>query len=121
MARGTEMFDCKLTFTEVRGCRLVPGTLALVAALVPLLVAGCTSAPPKPEEPKLVWPAPPEPPRIQFVRSIMSEEDLKKDTTFTAAMASFLTGEKIPEGRIASLAGLAVSADGQRLYVADPM
>jgi len=115
------MFDCKQASTESRGSRLVPGTLALVMAFVPLLMVGCGSAPPKPEEPKLVWPAPPEPPRIMFERSITSEDDLKKDTTFTAAMATFLAGEQIPDGRIASPAGLAISADAQRLYVADPL
>jgi DNA-binding beta-propeller fold protein YncE len=85
------------------------------------VLAGCATAPPPKEEPKLVWPAPPEPPRIEFVRSITSQDDLKADTTFTAAMASFLTGEQIPDGRIASPAGLAISADAQRLYVADPL
>jgi DNA-binding beta-propeller fold protein YncE len=89
--------------------------------LVTLLSAGCGTAPPKPDEPKLVWPAPPLPPRIEFVRSITSEEDLKADTTFSGSLVTFLAGEQIPEGRIASPAGLAVSADGQRLYVADPM
>jgi sugar lactone lactonase YvrE len=93
---------------------------AACAAFV-LLAGGCATAPPAPEEPKLVWPAPPLPPRIEFVRSITSEDDLKADTTFTSAMATFLAGEQIPEGRIASPAGLAISADAQRLYVADPL
>jgi DNA-binding beta-propeller fold protein YncE len=101
-----------------------PGTRAFAAATLALamtLVAGCASPPPKPEEPKLVWPPPPLPSRIEFVRSITSEADLKTDTTFTSTMATFLAGEQIPDGRIASPAGLAVSADGQRLYVADPL
>jgi DNA-binding beta-propeller fold protein YncE len=115
------MIDCKLASTACRDSHLVPGTLALVASLVPLLIAGCATAPPPKEEPKLVWPASPQPPRIQFVRSITSEDDLKKDTTFTAAVATFLAGEQIPDGRIASPAGLAISADAQRLYVADPL
>ena len=67
------------------------------------------------------YPAPPLPPRIEFVRSITSEADLNADTTFSASVATFLAGEQIPEGRIAEPAGLAVSADGQRLYVADPL
>jgi DNA-binding beta-propeller fold protein YncE len=96
---------------------LATAALAVVASVL----AGCASAPPPKEEPKLQWPAPPQPPRIQFVRSITSEDDLKKDTTFTAALATFLAGEQIPEGRIANPAGLAVSADAQRLYVADPL
>jgi DNA-binding beta-propeller fold protein YncE len=97
------------------------GVAGAACAVFVMLAGGCASAPPAPEEPKLVWPAPPEPARIQFVRSITSKDDLKGDTTFTAAMATFLAGEQIPEGRIASPAGLAVSADAQRLYVADPL
>jgi len=116
-ARGSEMFSRK----PVSKALAARGFAAVTLALATLLVAGCASAPPPVEEPKLVWPAPPEPPRIQFVRSITSQEDLKADTTFTAAMATFLAGEQIPDGRIASPAGLAVSADGQRLYVADPL
>jgi DNA-binding beta-propeller fold protein YncE len=111
------MFDRKVTCTRMRRSALSAGALALAAALV----GGCASAPPPKEEPKLVWPAPPEPTRIKFVRNITSEDDLKADTTFTAAMATFLAGEQIPDGRIANPAALAVSADAQRLYVADPL
>jgi DNA-binding beta-propeller fold protein YncE len=93
----------------------------LALAVVMSLLGGCASAPPAPEEPKLVWPPPPLPPRIEFVRNITSQDDLKADTTFSASVATFLAGEQIPDGRIASPAGLAISADGQRLYVADPL
>lgn len=101
--------------------RVVAGLAGAAGLLAALLAGGCATAPPAPEEPKLVWPAPPEPARIQFVRSITSKDDLKSDTTFTSAMATFLAGEQIPDGRIASPAGLAISADAQRLYVADPL
>ena len=67
----------------------------------------------------MVWPAPPQPARIQFVRNITSERDLAGDTTYTEGLVAFLTGEKMPSGRIAEPTGLAVSDDGQRLYVAD--
>jgi DNA-binding beta-propeller fold protein YncE len=99
------------------------GTVAALAAIVlaGALVGGCASAPPPPEEPKLVWPPPPLPPRIEFVRNITSQDDLKADTTFSASVATFLAGEQVPDGRIASPAGLAVSSDAQRLYVADPL
>jgi DNA-binding beta-propeller fold protein YncE len=99
---------------------VTPLTAATIATIASILV-GCASAPPLKEEPKLVWPAPPLPPRIEFVRSITSEDDLKADTTFSASLVTFLAGEQIPEGRIASPAGLAVSADAERLYVADPL
>jgi DNA-binding beta-propeller fold protein YncE len=84
-------------------------------------LSGCATAPPPPPQEKLVWPPPPAPPRIKFVRSITSADDLKTDTTFTTKMAVFLGGERIPEGRIAQPMGLAVSDDGQRVYVSDPM
>jgi len=105
--------------TNVNGRRwsVMAGALLSAAAML----AGCASAPPPKEEPKLVWPAPPLPPRIEFVRSITSEKDLNADTTFSAGLATFLAGEQIPDGRIASPASLAISADGQRLYVADPL
>jgi len=96
------------------------GVAAFVVAIGSFL-AGCASAPPAPEAQKLVWPPPPLAARIEFVRSITSEEDLKADTTFSAKMAVFLAGERIPEGRIAQPMGIAVSDDGQRIYVADPL
>jgi DNA-binding beta-propeller fold protein YncE len=89
--------------------------------MVAIIVAGCASAPPAPQQEKLVWPPPPQPTRIQFVRTITSAEDLKSDTTFSTKLAVFLAGERIPEGRIAQPMGLAVSDDGQRIYVSDPL
>jgi DNA-binding beta-propeller fold protein YncE len=84
-----------------------------------LFIAGCATPPPPAEETKLVWPPAPLAPRIKFVRSIVSDADLKADTTFSQGLAAFLTGERIPEGRIAEPMGLAVSDDGDRLYVSD--
>lgn len=102
------------------GDTTLAGFAGTTLALGMLLLAGCASAPPVQEE-RLVWPAKPLTTRIQFVRSIYSEKDLKSDTTFTESLAVFLGGEKIPDGRIAEPIGLAVSDDGERLYVADPL
>ena len=93
---------------------------AIIVAFT-VLLAGCASAPPPPKETKMVWPPPPLQARIQFVRTITSEKDLTNDSTFTDSLAAFLTGEKLPSGRIAEPSGLAVSEDGNRLYVADMM
>src|SRR5574337_184816 len=87
-------------------------------AIGPLLfaLAGCATV--KKEEPvRLVWPPPPLAPRIEFVRSVISDEDLNKDTTFSQALLNFLAGEKPKPNRIVEPMGLAVSDDGQRLYV----
>ena len=100
-------------------------TLALIIAIVSTLVitlAGCGTAPVKQEaEKKMVWPPPPLPARIQFVRNITSERDLNADTTNSESLVAFLTGEKMPSGRIAEPTGIAISEDTQRIYVADMM
>ena len=104
------------------GNRTALGTaLAAIMLAAVAIVPGCGTAPVKQEEKKMVWPPPPLPARIQFVRNITSERDLAADTTYTESLAAFLTGEKMPSGRIAEPTGLAVSEDGQRLYVADMM
>jgi DNA-binding beta-propeller fold protein YncE len=82
------------------------------------IMTGCATAPP-PEQARLVWPEPPDEARVQFVRSIVSDEDLGKDTTDTQTFLKFLEGEKPAENRIVEPMGLAVSDDGNRLYVAD--
>ena len=83
-----------------------------------LALAGCATA--KKEEPlRLVWPPPPLAARIEFVRSVISDEDLNKDTTFSQNLLNFLAGEKPKANRIVEPMGLAVSDDGQRLYVSD--
>lgn len=94
---------------------------AIACAAVLAVLSGCATAPVAEKETKLVWPPPPLPPRIKFVRAITSERDLTMDTTFSENLAAFLTGEKLPSGRIAEPAGLAVSDNGERLYVADLM
>jgi DNA-binding beta-propeller fold protein YncE len=98
----------------------IRGIGAIAVAAIIAFLGGCATAPP-PKETKMVWPPPPLPTRIQFVRTITSEKDLNSDTTFTENLAAFLTGEKLPSGRIAEPAGLAVSEDGERLYVSDMM
>lgn len=92
----------------------------LTAALL-LTVAGCATQQAKVEEGpvKLVWPAPPLPTRIEFVRSIVSDEDLNQDTTFSQKMIDFLAGEKPPPNRLVEPMGLAISDDGNTLYVSD--
>ena len=89
-----------------------------ILTLIIMLLVGCAVAPVE-NETQLVWPAPPLSPRIQFVRSVVGEEDLKKDTTFSQQVMDFLTGVKPPPKRIVEPMGVAVSDDGQQLYVAN--
>jgi sugar lactone lactonase YvrE len=83
-----------------------------------LTFGGCATPPPN-EPVRLVWPAPPLTARIEFVRSIVSDEDLVRDTTFSQKLVSFLSGEKPAPNRIVEPMGLAVSDDGQRVYISD--
>lgn len=95
------------------------GALKMALLMGLLAVAGCATAPIQEEVARLVWPAPPLKPRIEFVRSIVSDEDLGQDTTFSQKLVAFLAGEKPLPNRIVEPMGLAVSDDGQRLYVSD--
>lgn len=95
---------------------------AMVRILIPLLLlaAGCATVPEKPREmTRLVWPPPPLAPRIEFVRSIVSDEDLGRDTTFSQKLVAFFAGDRPTPNRIVEPMGIAVSDDGQRLYVSD--
>jgi len=88
--------------------------------LVSFALTGCVTERPKPPEAaKLVWPPPPGTARIQFVRSVVGDEDIAHDTTYTQGIINFLSGVKPPPNRIIEPMGLAVSDDGQTLYVAD--
>jgi len=87
-----------------------------LALLAPAAVAlACGHAPPKPE---VVWPDPPEKPRIKYVQSIRAPSDI--GLTGWAAFTRALLGgpEKI---QLTKVQGMAISEDGQRLYVADTL
>lgn len=90
-----------------------PAAAGLLVAL-----AGCVTPPPA-EPTRLVWPAPPLTTRIEFVRSIVSDDDLARDTTFNQRLSNFLGTERPTPNRIAEPMGLAVSDDGNRVYVSD--
>jgi DNA-binding beta-propeller fold protein YncE len=95
------------------------GLSSVAATALLLLIAGCATVAKQEEQARLVWPPPPLPARIEFVRSIVSDEDLGRDTTFSQRLAAFLTGEEPMPNRIVEPMGLAISDDGQRLYVSD--
>lgn len=71
---------------------------------------------PPPAKP-LVWPAPPEPPRIRYVGQLMTDEDLKPARGLGEALTDAITGRKPPMGM---LTPFAVCTDGgDRVFVAD--
>ena len=93
-------------------------TISVIVVATLLVISGCATAPP-PQMERLVWPARPLPTRIEFVRSIFSEEDIGRDVTFDEKLVEFISGKKPPANRIAEPMGLAVSDDSNRLYVSD--
>ena len=96
--------------------------LTLAALTVAGLLAGlsgCATPPAPVKEVRLVWPEPPEVTRIEFIRTIISDEDLGKDTTGSQSILKFLEGEKPAANRIVEPMGIAVSDDGERMYISD--
>ncbi|MDO8774094.1 MAG: SMP-30/gluconolactonase/LRE family protein [Burkholderiaceae bacterium] len=98
--------------------RIARAVGAVAMAGMVLLLAGCGSDPVK-EQPRLTWPQPPEKARIEFVRTIVDDNDVNKDTTDSQKMLNWLSGEVAGKNRILEPMGLAVSDDGYRVYVAD--
>lgn len=82
-------------------------------ALVLLAASACATAR-KPVD--LAWPPPPETARVKYVDSWVSVEDI--DRGFWGGFRRSLLGTK-GEARFYQPMGIAVSADGQRVYVAD--
>jgi DNA-binding beta-propeller fold protein YncE len=64
----------------------------------------------------VVWPEPPDPPRIRFVTAFRTTEDLDRSTW--AKVRRALLGASRDPG-LAQPMGLAISDDGQRVYIAD--
>lgn len=83
-----------------------------------LLAAGCATV----EKPKLIdmmWPEPPLTPRVKFVRHLADERDLERKATFGESFLKFLTGKVPPNSQLYQPVEVAVSDDGQRVYLSD--
>ncbi len=91
----------------------------LIAVGLLSFMAGCAAQKPVQQPVRLVWPAPPEKTRIEFVRSISSQKDVNEDTTFTQTVVNFLAGIKPPPDALTEPMGVAVSDDGNVVYVSD--
>lgn len=90
---------------------------AAAATLVALLV-GCASEVVK-EQPRMFWPEPPETARIEFIRNLVDDKDLVKDSTTSQTLFKFLAGDVASPNRIVEPMGLTTSADAHRLYISD--
>ncbi len=92
---------------------------ALGLSLVLLLVAGCTPAgvifPPLAKP--ILWPTPPEKPRVKYVGQLLTEADLKPAVGFGQKLGETLFGAKSVRSM---LTPFALCTDGKdRLFVAD--
>ncbi|MEW6647364.1 MAG: 6-bladed beta-propeller [Pseudomonadota bacterium] len=96
----------------VQASRRWCGVLVCVAMA---LLAGCAAAPQRPDTGELVWPAPPEAPRIRYVAEYHSQNDLGSGPGFK----ELLLGDNKVVPALEKPYGVTVSADGQRIYVAD--
>ncbi len=100
----------------VRTARTLPASLVLAGLAAALLpgASGCATTP-KVASREYVWPLPPDPPRVKWVRTISKEED------FASGGGRTFYRVLVPEGVddvIANPTGVALSPDDQRLYVA---
>ena len=84
-----------------------------------LTMAGCATVADKSKLIELMWPEPPLTPRIKFVRTLASERDLGRQQTFTELLLDAVAGKKPQVGHLSEPVGIAVSDDGQRIYVSD--
>jgi sugar lactone lactonase YvrE len=98
------MHDPRASRIAARHARL------LAAALAAAALAGCATA----KQKSVVWPPPPETPRIKWVRTFATEDDLG-GSGFRALGRVFIPGD--PEAAIAQPTGLALSPDEKTLYV----
>lgn len=79
-----------------------------------------TAKPPKDD--KLVemkWPEPPLKTRVQFTANLVSEKELHQGLSLQDSLLQFLSGQPLPVDRVVNPMGIAVSEDGQRVYVTD--
>lgn len=94
------------------------GLSGLVMAAGVVWLAGC-AAPEVAPQIKLAWPEAPDTARIEFVRTIIDDKDLKSDTTASQSVFRFLAGDVASKYRVVEPMGIAVSDDTHRVYIAD--
>jgi DNA-binding beta-propeller fold protein YncE len=93
----------------------------VVLVSIGMLIAGCAQPAMKfltPPEPPVVWPAPPDAPRVRYVGQLTGSEDIGAAKSFGEAWDELLYGPK-PPSRLVSPHGVAVHAGGNKVAVAD--
>jgi sugar lactone lactonase YvrE len=90
---------------------------AIVSAFPALPVQGADKAQPQASVQPWVWPLPPDKPRVQFIRTVITPQDLGIKKGFFARVWDFVAGEDTVD-RIVSPHGLVADGEG-KFYVAD--
>lgn len=96
-----------------KGTRYIEPLLWVV--LAGLVLSGCAPAPKKADTENLVWPAPPEEPRIRYVAEYRNQKSLKDN----AGLRERLLGDEKAKGELVKPYGVAVGPERRRIYVAD--
>ncbi|MFQ5524695.1 MAG: hypothetical protein ACE5GX_00405 [Thermoanaerobaculia bacterium] len=73
----------------------------------------------EPELIELVWPEPPQEPRIRFLQSYADEKHLGRKPTRRELFMEFFAGTTPPKSHVYQPMDVAVSDDGKRFYVSD--
>ena len=96
--------------------------LIALVSMLPCFVVGC-AAPKRPllqpSTPPLVWPTPPDTPRVQFLGELRGSDDLQRAKTFGEHWDELLHGPTPPE-RLVSPHAVTIHTNGQRVAVATP-
>ena len=105
---------------KLYGSKLIdrgPVALALTSTLLVLFLGGCLAAPPaRPVLPNMIWPEPPEIPRIALINIVRRPEDMGIRAGVFRQLWQMVVGHRPPE--IQSPHGLTTDRAG-RLYVVD--
>jgi len=99
----------------------LPQVIQIILISLLLLASGCASSPAVTRElsraePALVWPLPPEDPKIEYLRSVATPEDLGITKSFFRKVFEFFVGKT--DERIQQPYGVTADAEG-RIYIAD--
>src|SRR5579883_709948 len=86
--------------------------LLLALAAVRFSSNAALAAPAATAQPRLVWPPPPDDPRVEYVKSISGPSDIGSHRSAWQRLAGFLTGESAPRDGLIKPFGVAVDDTG---------